>query len=272
MPLENNTLNDLTDTKDWVKQLHSVRSYTWSVPSDLAPVLTQGVLKSPHLMSEIVQFFTKRGAQVFDPFSGEGGILVGAAMAARLAAGCDLYLENVMAARDVGAYYGRPAGNYWSNVQGDAIEFLEGCVERMPESQDLLFTDPPFGINHGRTQDKGGKVPFQMTGDDTQDIGSFKTYEQFYEYLGRVAELSYQLLKPGAYALIWLGDRHRGGHYRVVGAEAQPYIERAGFRLKGAQHFVPTPPNVRRQVFGWGRAFVPLVDHQTLWIYRKEPS
>jgi hypothetical protein len=58
----------------------------------------------------------------------------------------------------------------------------------------------------------------------------------------------------------------------VVGAEAQAYIEEAsGLRLKGVQHYIQRPLNVRRQVFGWGKAFVPLVDHFSLYIYRKEP-
>ena len=141
-------------------------------------------------------------------------------------------------------------------------------------TQDLLFTDPPFGINHGRTADKGGSVPFNMVklgGADKKDIGTFDSWDEFYEYLQVVARYSYQLLKPGAYALWRLGDRNRGGHYRMVPAEAVPYIEAEGFVLKGAQHFIQKPLNTRRQVFGWGKAFVELIDHWTLLIFRKEP-
>ncbi len=276
-PIKNNVLNDL-DTQAWVKRLHSIQEYDWQVPKELAPHLRQGTLTPPDLAADIIRFFTQKGAQIFDPFAGEGGILVGAAMAERLGAGADLYPENLKAAAAVGAHYGFPMGRGWWGMQCvDALDWVrwlcEGRNGMMVGTQDLLFTDPPWGINHGRgPQDKGGSVPFNMVGTDEKDIGTFSTYEEFYQYIGQVAHYADILLKPGAYALWWFGDRHKGGQYRVTGAEAQSYIEgRSSLRLKGAQHYLPTKPNVRRQVFGWGKAFVPVVDHASLWIYRKEP-
>ncbi len=272
--IKNNVLNEL-DTHEWVAQLHSIQTYDWTVPDALAPHLRMGTLTSPPLAEKIIRFFTKPGAQVFDPFAGEGGILVGAAMAERLASGCDLYAANLKAAAKVGDYYARPMGKGWWGMQrADAVDWLRYMAERddgkYKESQDLLFTDPPWGIDHGRTQDEGrNKVPFNMVGGKKGDVGAFKTYDLFYAYMKEVAAYSYQLLKPGAYALFQFGDRHRGGQYRIIGAEAQSGIEEAGFQLKGVQHYVPNRMINRRQVFGWGKAFVPLVDHWSLFIYRK---
>lgn len=273
--IKNNVLNEL-DTHEWVKRLHSIQKYTWQVPKELAPHLTQGTLTPPMLAADIIRFFTQPGAQVFDPFAGEGGILVGAAIAGRLAAGCDLYPTNLEAAAKVGEHYGFPAGQGWWGMKCvDALDWLRWMGDRddgkFVHSQDLLFTDPPWGIDHGRTVDKGGTVPFGMVGDDKKDIGTFKTWEEYYDYIGSVALYSARLLKPGAYALWWFGDRHRGGHYRVVGAEAQQHIEEnTNLVLKGVQHYAPSQLNTRRAVFGWGKAFVPLVDHFSLYIYRKE--
>ena len=258
--IKNNTLNDL-DTQAWVKRLHSIQTYEWKVPKELAPHLKMGTLTSPHLAAEIISFFTKPMAQIFDPFAGEAGILVGAAMAGRLAVGVDLYPENLKTAAKVGEHYGFPMGKGWWGMQCvDAVDWLRWQVEergdQFLETQDLMFTDPPFGINHGRTADKGGSVPFNMGGDDEKDIGGFKEWEDFYKYLGQVAHYSAKLLKPGAYALWQLGDRHRGGRYRMVGAEAVPYIEEAsGLVLKGVQHYAPQQLNVRRSVWGWGKAY-----------------
>lgn len=274
--IKNNVLNDL-DTQEWVARLHSIQEYEWRVPPELAKHLKLGTLTPPPLAADIIRFFTKQHAQVFDPFAGEGGILVGAALAERLAAGCDLYAGNRKTAAKVGAHYGFPAGKGWWGMQtADAVDWLRHCIDRgMGESQDLLFTDPPWGIEHGRTADKGGSVPFNMVklgGEDKQDIGAFTDWDAFYSYIGDVAHYAEKLLKPGAYALWWFGDRHRGGRYRVVGVEAQAQIEsKSGLRLKGVQHYIQRPLNVRRNVFGWGKAFVPLVDHFSLYIYRKEP-
>ena len=274
--IKNNTLNDL-DTQEWVKRLHSIQTYDWKVPKELAPHLKMGTLTSPHLAADIIRFFTKPFAQIFDPFAGEGGILVGAAIAGRLGVGVDLYPENLKTAAKVGEHYGFPMGKGWWGMQCvDAIDWLRWQVEerddgRFQETQDLMFCDPPWGIDHGRIADKGGSVPFNMGGDDPKDIGTFGEWKDFYQYIGQVAHYSEKLLKPGAYALWWFGDRHKGGQYRVVGAEAQELIEaHSGLRLKGVQHYVPQQLNVRRNVFGWGKAFVPLVDHASLYIYRKE--
>jgi hypothetical protein len=277
-PIKNNVLNDL-DTQEWVRRLHSIQEYEWHIPPELKEHLKLGVLTPPPLAADIIRFFTQPMAEIIDPFAGEGGILVGAALAGRLAAGCDLYADNRKTAAKIGAHYGFPAGKGWWGMQtADAVDWLQHLLKRgMAETQDLLFTDPPWGIDHGRTLDKGGSVPFNMVkvklgGKDKPDIGTFKEWNYFYQYIGQVAHYAEQLLKPGAYALWWFGDRHRGGKYRVVGAEAQAYIEEAsGLRLKGVQHYIQRPLNVRRQVFGWGKAFVPLVDHFSLYIYRKEP-
>lgn len=273
--IKNNTLNEL-DSQEWVARLHSIQTYDWTVPKELAPHLHQGTLTPPLLAAQIISFFTKPHAQVFDPFAGEGGILVGAAIAQRLATGCDLSTKVRKSAAAVGEHYGFPAGKGWWAMTGgvDALRWLKWQVEErgFAGTQDLLFTDPPWGIDHGRTVDKGGSVPFDMVSKKKGDIGAYKTWEAYYAYISLAASWSAKLLKPGAYALWWFGDRHKGGHYRVVGAEAQPYIEEnSDLRLKGVQHFVPNALNVRRSVFGWGKAFVPLVDHASLYIYRKEP-
>lgn len=272
--IKNNVLNEL-DTQEWVKRLHSVQEYDWKVPKELAPHLRLGTLTSPPLAAEIIRFFTQLKAQVFDPFCGEGGILVGAAIAGRLAAGVDLYPENLETASKVGDHYGFPMNlGWWGTQCVDAVDWLRWQADergdQFLETQDLLFTDPPWGIDHGRNLDKGGSVPFNMSGQDEKDIGSFKDYADFYSYIGQVAHYADKLLKPGAYALWWFGDRHKGGTYRVIGIEAQAQIEaQSTLRLKGVQHYVPRTLNVRRQVFGWGKAFVPLVDHASLYIYRK---
>ena len=271
--LKSNTFNRLRTSEDWASMLHSVQTYQWKIPRELASHLKQGVLKPPPLMKLLVERFTPgKFAEVFDPFAGEGGILVGAAMAECLASGCDLYMENKETAAKVGEYYGFPPGNWWGMMgEVDAIDWLRWLIEERgrEETQDLLLTDPPFGINHGRTLDQGGSVPVNLFSHDDRDIGTLDSWEKFYKYIGQVAYYSEKLLKPGGYALWWLGDRFRGGHYRVVGAEAQPYIEESGLVLKGVQHWIPKPLNVRRQVFGWGKFFSPLVDHSSLWIYLK---
>lgn len=274
-PIKNNVLNQL-DTKEWVKRLHSIQEYEWKIPQELKRVLKMGVLTPPPLAADIIRFFTNPGAEVFDPFAGEGGILVGAAMAGRSGSGCDLYMENRETAALVGSHYGFPPGNGWGMMQADAVDWLKWLIDTRDRAgtQDLLFTDPPWGVDHGRTADKGGSVPFNMVtlgGEEKSDIGT-GTWEDFYAYIGEVARYSEILLKPGAYALFWFGDRHKGGHYRLVGAEAKAVIEESGLRLKGVQHYIQKPLNVRRTVFGWGKAFVPLVDHFSLYIFRKEPK
>src|SRR5690242_19472629 len=75
-----NTLNELTG-EEWRYFTKSV--LTTAYPSELGHALRKahGANKPPRLMARLIEFFTRSGELVLDPFAGVGGTLLGAAIA-----------------------------------------------------------------------------------------------------------------------------------------------------------------------------------------------
>ena len=84
-----NPLNDLTG-EQWLFFTRSVLSTAY--PHELSHDLRKahGANKPPQLMRQLIEFFTKAGERVLDPFAGVGGTLLGAALAGRKATGIEL--------------------------------------------------------------------------------------------------------------------------------------------------------------------------------------
>src|ERR1051325_8250678 len=75
-----NTLNELSG-EEWLYFTKSVWSTAY--PSELGHDRrkTHGANKPPRLMARLIEFFTRSGDLVLDPFAGVGGTLLGAAIA-----------------------------------------------------------------------------------------------------------------------------------------------------------------------------------------------
>src|SRR2546422_6111399 len=74
-----NTLNELTG-EEWLYFTKSV--WTTAYPSELghAARRAHGANKPPRLMARLIEFFSRTGELVMDPFAGVGGALLGAAI------------------------------------------------------------------------------------------------------------------------------------------------------------------------------------------------
>ena len=79
-PHPSNDLNELSG-EEWLYFTKSV--WTTAYPSELghARRKAHGANKPPRLMARLIEFFTKSGELVLDPFAGVGGTLLGAAIA-----------------------------------------------------------------------------------------------------------------------------------------------------------------------------------------------
>src|SRR5262249_59090826 len=75
-----NTLNELSG-EEWLYFTKSL--WTTAYPSELGHALRKqhGANKPPRPMARLIEFFTKSGELVLDPFAGVGGTLLGAAIA-----------------------------------------------------------------------------------------------------------------------------------------------------------------------------------------------
>src|SRR6266540_4173000 len=161
-----NTLNELSG-EEWLYFTKSV--WQTAYPSELAHAARRahGANKPPRLMARLIEFFSRTGELVVDPFAGVGGTLLGAAIARgpRRALGIELSREwatifeavvrDALAERDgLGPLLADLGPNDPGGVRrfdpsglelqvGDATAILPSLASG---SVDFVATDPPYNV------------------------------------------------------------------------------------------------------------------------------
>src|SRR4029077_13568779 len=165
-PHPRNTLNELSG-EEWLYFTKSV--WTTAYPSELGHALRRahGANKPPRLMARLIEFFSRTGEVVLDPFAGVGGTLLGAAIARgpRRAIGIGLQtrwagvfadvVRDLSAERDgtgpeladLGtADPGGPRGFDPSGLEMRGCDALAMLPPLATGSVELVATDPPYNL------------------------------------------------------------------------------------------------------------------------------
>jgi DNA modification methylase len=291
-----NTLNELSG-EEWLYFTKSL--WTTAYPSELGHALRKahGANKPPRLMAKLIEFFTKTGELVLDPFAGVGGTLLGAAIARgpRRALGIELsprwaaVYERVVA-EAVAADGGRgptladlgsadPGGTRAFDPAGlelrvgDALAVLPTLDEG---SIDLVATDPPYNVQLPMTM-SGGKLAedfanrrtdYAMVTDDPADLANAASYADFLDRMTTVlAELA-RVLRPNRYAVLIVRDAYQEGRYVFTGADLAARAASVGLVPKG--DLIWYQAGTRLRPYGYPTGFVPNIAHQHLLVFRNE--
>ena len=291
-----NSLNELSGD-EWLYFTKSL--LTTAYPSELghAARKAHGANKPPRLMARLIEFFTKGGDLVLDPFAGVGGTLLGAAIcrSPRRALGfeieprwAEIFGEVVAAAsgerdglgpelKDLGDNDpGGPRSFDASGCRlqvGDATELIKGLDDT---SVDLVATDPPYNPQLKATMSGGPlaerfanrRTDYAMVTDDPADLANSGSYG---EYLDRMAALLGELrrvLRSKRYAVIIVRDAYQEGRYRFVASDLAARAEPLGLIPKG--DLIWYQAGTRLRPYGYPHAFVPNIVHQHILVLRAE--
>lgn len=293
-----NTLNELPG-EEWLYFTKSI--LTTAYPSELghAARKAHGANKPPRLMARLIEFFSRSGELVLDPFAGVGGTLLGAAIARgpRRALGIELdprwvaVYDRVVASlaaerdgagpciADLGAADpGGPRGFDATGLelrQGDARVVLPTLPDA---SVDLIAMDPPYNIQLPLTM-AGGRLAeahanrrtdYAMVSDHPDDLANAADYPTFLNAMEGVFQELWRVLRPGRYAVVIVRDAYQAGRYQFVGADLASRAERAGFVPKG--DLIWHQAGTRLRPYGYPRVFVPNIAHQHILVLRREPA
>jgi DNA modification methylase len=293
-----NELNELTG-EEWLYFTKSL--LVTAYPSELGHAARKrhGANKPPRLMARLIEFFTKSGELVLDPFAGVGGTLLGAAIARgpRRAIGIEInpawttiYGEVVAALlaehdgagpriADLGtADPGGPRGFDPSGCElrgGDALALLPAIADG---SVDFVAMDPPYTVQLPLTM-AGGRLAeahanrrtdYAMVSGDPADLANAATHDAYLDAMERVFGELARVLRPGRYAAVIVRDAYVEGAYRFTGAELSARAGRAGLVPKG--DLIWYQAGTRLRPYGYPRAFVPNIAHQHVVVLRREPS
>ena len=225
--------------------------------------------KPPQLMRQLIEFFTKRGGRVLDPFVGVGGTLLACSMTERNGVGVDLSAEYLELYHKASTELGLAPQ---IALAGDSRNLQEILKDTDPF--DLILTDPPYADMLSRKQSGDKK---KKTGDDSptpftnqsNDLGNMPI-AQFYESLKEVIDGAVRYLKPKGYVVVFCKDlqptkeHHNMIHVDVVNALADiKNLQFRGYKIwyDKSQKLYP---------FGYPYAYVSNQFHQFILIFRKE--
>jgi DNA modification methylase len=297
-PHPNNTLNELPG-EEWLYFTKSL--LTTAYPSELghAARRAHGANKPPRLMARLIEFFSRTGELVLDPFAGVGGTLLGAAIARgpRRAVGIELdprwaaiYAEVVrdLAAErdglgpdlaDLGtADPGGPRGFDPSGVElvvGDALAVLPTLEGG---SVDLVATDPPYNLQLPMTMAGGAlaeahanrRTDYAMISDSADDLANAPDYATFLDRMATVFGELERVLRAGGYAVVIVRDAYQDGRYVFTGSDLAARAASIGLVPKG--DLIWYQAGTRLRPYGYPRAFVPNIVHQHILVLRKDPA
>ncbi len=293
-----NELNELSG-EEWLYFTKSVWSTAY--PSELGHDLRRahGANKPPRLMARLIEFFTRTGDLVLDPFAGVGGTLLGAAIARgpRRALGIELdprwvaihraVVEAALADRgglgpllvDLGAQ--DPGGPRTFDPrgiemrEGDALVVLPGIADA---SVDFVATDPPYNIQLPLTMSGGPlaerhsnrRTDYAMVSAEPADLANSPDYDTYLDRMTlALAELR-RVLRPGGYLALIVRDAYQGGRYIFTAADLAARAAGVGLVPKG--DLVWYQAGTRLRPYGYPRAFVPNIAHQHIVVLRREPG
>jgi DNA modification methylase len=231
-----------------------------------------GANKPPFLMRHLIEFFTRPGGTVLDPFAGVGGTLLGASIsepAPRAATGIEINPEWVEVYRQVCAREGIAEQEV---VEGDCRTVLDGFAAE-GRVFDCIATDPPYSIALDKTMCDGKYDVqarrtdfdrFSESGGDLRNLGSFAA---FFDAMEGVAGRLLPVLRPGGYCAVIIRDSYQQGRYVFATAELAQRFERAGFVLKGVKVWYGTGARVRP--YGYPFGYVPNIVHQNILVLQR---
>jgi DNA modification methylase len=293
-----NQLNELTG-EEWLYFTKSL--LVTAYPSELGHATRRrhGANKPPRLMARLIEFFSKTGDLVLDPFAGVGGTLLGAAIARgpRRAVGLEInpawaavYAEVVAALAAERSGAGPLLADLGSADPGGPRTFDPGgCEMRVGDaltllpalsaaSVDFVATDPPYTVQLPLTM-AGGRLAqahanrrtdYAMVSDDPADLANAATHDTYLDAMERVFGELARVLRPGRYAAVIVRDAYVDGVYRFTGADLAARASRVGLVPKG--DLVWYQAGTRLRPYGYPRAFVPNITHQHVVILRREPE
>lgn len=259
-----NALNELTN-REWMVETKSV---WFSRPPQRDKLKAQ----HPATFAEsdivrLIEFFTKTGGSVLDPFLGSGSTLVACAQTGRIGTGIELVEHWAEIARQrVGA---EPTSEDQNVLQGDARAI---ATELPKDSFDFVVTSPPYWSILRKDWDHKVKAERKSKGlktrysDEPGDLGNTESYEEFLGELAKVFAECRRVLKAKRYMCVVVSDFRHGSKFIPYHSDISRVIESVGFSLEGITVLAQDSKNL--YPYGIPFAFISNIHHQFILVFR----
>lgn len=225
-------------------------------------------------VSRLVEFFTKEGESVLDPFCGVGSTLKACALLGRRGTGVELMptwsdLAKLRLEREVESLFA--ATDDQQVLTGDIRDVLPTLND---EAFKLAVTSPPYWRilnkppDHKVLSERVGHGLAVSYGDDARDLGNIETYEAFVEALVGIFASCERVIAKGGHLAIIVGDFRHGSRFIPFHADlARELPLRSSWVLQAVN--VVLQNHKKLYPYGYPYAYVPNIHHQFLLIFRK---
>jgi DNA modification methylase len=287
-----NRLNDMTGA-EWLYFTKSILKTSY--PSVYGHRLRKahGANKPPQLMALLIEFFTKAGQRVLDPFAGVGGTLIGASITSpgpRRCVGIEISEEWASIYEEVLST--EPDLSPQEIVIGDCLDVMDrwiegqtvhslsgaGLVASEAEPFDFILTDPPYNIHLKQTMSStaGGaytdeftnrRTDYNMRSDHDRDLANLPDHEAYLDAMEQVFGRCFRLLKPARYMAVIVRNAYQDGEYQFTHAELAACAKRAGFVPKGEIVWYQTGSRLRP--YGYPYNYIPNISHQFILVLQR---
>lgn len=267
-----NMLNELTGA-EWLYFTKSLLSTNYTSEYGHHLRKEHGANKPPQLMRQLIEFFTKPGARVLDPFAGVGGTLIGASICKepRIATGIEINprwvsIYQQVVAESSGALQPQQV------LQGDCLDLLAGFE---PTSFDFIATDPPYNIHLEQTMSNGRyaeahanrRTDYDMRSDDPSDLANLSSYNAYLDAMEEIFAQCYRVLKPQKYMVVIVRNAYQHGEYIFTHVDLARRARLHGFIPKG--EIIWYQVGTRLRPYGYPFAYIPNIAHQYIVVLHK---
>jgi DNA modification methylase len=244
-------------------------------------------------MELLIEFFTKSGERVLDPFAGVGGTLIGASIARpspRECVGIEISHDWAMVYEQVLA--SEPTLLRQDLVVGDCLEVMDSWLAGQPtralndhwveasaeQAFDFIVTDPPYNIHLKQTMsgDAGAtytgeftnrRTDYNMRSDHSRDLANLPDHDSYLKAMEEIFGRCIKLLKPTRYMAVIVRNAYQDGEYQFTHAELAACAKRAGFVPKGEIVWYQTGSRLRP--YGYPYNYIPNISHQFIVVLQR---
>jgi len=218
---------------------------------------------SPTMIQDFVEFFTKEGGSVLDPFAGIGSSLVACQRSGRIGFGVELKTEyyNTMLKR---------VPEFSENIVNGDSSMVADFFE--PNTFDFSISSPPYWDVLNRST-KDFKKNRDIRGldstysDNENDVGNISDYELFLDELSNIYFQIHGLLKPKAYLVVIIKNVKKDGtFYPLAWDLAKRLTEK--YSMKDERIWIQD--KVALAPYGYPYAWTANILHHYCLIFRKE--
>jgi len=227
----------------------------------------------------LIKTFTKEKDLILDPFCGVGGTLIACNLSNRKGIGIEINQKWINIYHEVCKIESFTPQRV---INGDSREILRKFSEDPNFKVDFILTDVPFWKMDTVEKSKGTykKVGEESKGvySDKSKLTQFTPNSQDLQQNKRDWELlikqtfseCYNLLKPGRYCAVFIGNMYNEGHYHLLNADIARILSQIGYVLKS--EIIWYDVNKKLHLYGINYSWIPSIVHQFIMVFRKERS